>query len=269
TDIKLAEDQLREQYLRLVHANKMASLGALISGVAHEVNNPNNYISLNAPLLAEAWSDVRPILDRHYDLHGEFEIAGLPYRAEMRETVPQLIGGIEKGSLRIQRLVADLKNFSRNDKSAHRDIDIDQVMKTAIDLIKSQIKQSTNHFKYRQPKHLPRIRGDFQRLEQVFINILQNSCQALASPEERIEVALEHAESRSQVVVRVIDGGCGIPPEILSKVSEPFFTTKHEQGGTGLGLSIAAKIIQEHGGKIEFRRVPAGGTEVVVGLPVP
>ena len=111
------------------------------------------------------------------------------------------------------------------------------------------------------------MRGNAQRIEQVVVNLLLNACEALPDPERAVRVATEHDRDAGVVRIAVRDEGVGIPPEHLARLTDPFFTTKRDQGGTGLGLSVSAAIVKEHGGTLEFRSPPGAGTTVVLSLP--
>jgi PAS domain S-box-containing protein len=265
---KEAEATSRLQQNQLVQADKMASLGLLVSGMAHEINNPNSIALLNTPMLAEAWTSVGPILDRYHAEHGDFLVAGLEY-SEMKEQIPKLFRELEESSRRIRTIVKDLKDYARQDNSRAMElIDLNEVARTAVRLTGNLLKKSTKRFGERYGSGLPRIRGNSQRLEQVVINLLQNSCDALPGNEAAIAMETGLTGDGRQVYLKVEDEGGGIPAEALNRVADPFFTTKRRTGGTGLGLSVSAGIIKEHGGKIDFSSAGRGAT-VTVTLPVP
>ena len=236
----------------LVQADKMISLGILVSGVAHEINNPNNFIMLNAPLLKDVWESVLPLLEEQYSENGDFMVAGLPY-SEMKLEVPHLLNGIEEGSRRIQRIVKDLKEYSRRDKEAMEDaVSVNDVVQQSVKLLNPMIKKATQHFSVSYGQDLPPIKGNSQKLSQVVINLIQNACQALDDDEKSIRVSTTMDDGRGDVSIIVEDEGRGIPEDILPHIMDPFFTTKRDTGGTGLGLAVSANIIEEHGGKIEI-----------------
>jgi PAS domain S-box-containing protein len=268
TERKKAEERERLHQEQLFQASKMVALGTLVSGVAHEVNNPNNFIRLNTPTLLEAWESIMPILEEYYEKNGDFIIGGLNY-TEMREKIPILFSGILDGSKRIMQLVEDLKKFVRKDTSdMTQSVDINAVLKSAISLISNIINKSTSHFSVEYGKNLPLLSANFQRLEQVFINLIQNACQALPDSKRGIFVSTYWDEAMSNIVVNVKDEGVGIASEILAQITDPFFTTKHDSGGVGLGLSISSRIIEEHGGRMTFVSETGKGTTAEVILPV-
>ena len=251
-----------------MHADKMVALGTLVSGVAHEVNNPNNFIMLNSPILHNAWNSVVPILENYYEKNGDFIVGGMKY-TEMRENIPSLFSGISDGANRIKHIVDDLKNYVR-DQTADmtQSVDINAVIKYAVTLLSNMIKKSTNHFSIDYGKNLPLLSGNFQRLEQVMINLIQNACQALPDPQKGIFISAQSLKKQPAIVVKVRDEGTGIPPETVSQITDPFFTTKQDAGGVGLGLSISAKIVEDHGGTIHFDSEIGVGTTVEIMLPL-
>jgi polar amino acid transport system substrate-binding protein len=265
---KKAEEQAKLHQQQLLQASKMVALGTLVSGVAHEVNNPNSFIMLNSPILKEAWENAMPILDKYYDENGEFILGGMNY-TEMRDNIPTLFAGISDGAKRIKHIVDELKNYVRdNTADLNQVVDINEVLKSTVSLLANMIKSSTNHFSIAYGNNLPALKGNFQRLEQVMINLIQNACQALPGFQKGIFVSTAFDKKASKIVVKVRDEGMGIPPETLMNVTDPFFTTKHDTGGVGLGLSISLKIIEEHGGSMHFTSDIGAGTTVEIGLPI-
>jgi len=267
TEYKNAEQRSKYQQQQLIEADRMASLGVLVSGVAHEINNPNNFISLNAPMLLEIFKDILPILEWYYKEYGNFIIAGISY-PQIASDIISLINGIDKGSKRIKKIVADLKNYARHDdKNIFCEIDINKVVKSSIVLMKSMLRKKTNIFQMKLYPEPLTIYGNFNRLEQVLINLLQNACDSLTSNTQGIIISTSIQPDNHSVIITISDQGCGIKPEHISKLTDPFFTTKRDIGGTGLGLPISAGIIKDHGGEISFNSKPGAGTTVTVIIP--
>ncbi len=265
---KWAEEKSNLQQQQLIQADKMVSLGLLVSGVAHEINNPNSISLLNTPMLAKSWNSISPILEKYYSENGDFLVAGLDY-SEMREQVPRLFEELEESSRRIKSIVKDLKDYARQDTSMLMEqVDINKIAKASARLTGNLIKNSTANFIESYSENLPPIKGNSQRLEQIIINLLQNSCDALENNQASITLKTEFDEKDNRIDVIVTDEGCGIPPESINKVTDPFFTTKRDKGGTGLGLSVSAGIIKEHGGTISFSS-KGNGTSVTMSFPVP
>lgn len=268
TELKETESLAKSQEQQLIQADKMATLGILVAGVAHEINNPNNFILLNSKMIKKAWHDVQAVLQDYYHNNGDFAVAGMLY-SQSHEKISDLIEGLVKGSLRIQKIVQSLKGFARQDTGdLTQPVQINEVVDAAIEIVRNLIKKSTHHFTMELDKTLPPIRGNFQKLEQVVINLITNACQALESPQKALLIKTGLSEDLSHVVITVQDEGGGISEEDLKHIIDPFFTTKRERGGTGLGLSIAYNIIQDHGGNLYFDSSPNKGTTVEIYLPV-
>ncbi len=262
-----AVEELRVNQQQLVQAGKMAAVGVLASGVAHEVNNPNALILLDLPILKAAFEDALPALDAHARAEPDFALAGLPY-ARMRQEIPQLLDEVLAGSRRIKHIVADLKDFARKDDAPRLEpTDLNDAARAAVRLVDAKIRSATRRFEAALAEDLPPVRGNAQRLEQVVVNLLLNACQALPDPGRRVALSTRLDAERGTVLLEVRDEGRGIAPEHLPRLTEPFFTTRRETGGTGLGLSVSAGIVKEHGGSLEFDSRPGAGTRVTLSLP--
>ena len=265
---KRALDELKLHQDKLIQADKMASLGILVAGVAHEINNPNGLILLNMPILREVYRDAEEVLEAQYLNQGDFTLGGLPY-SRMRDEVPHLLEEMQEGANRIKRIVEELKDFARLDTSAAVEpVDINAVVKAAVRMVDSSLRSSTRRFEACYAASLPTILGSAQRIEQVVINLILNACQALPDMEHGISLTTRHDQAVGTVVLTVTDEGSGIAPEHFSHLTDPFFTTKRESGGTGLGLSVSATIVKEHNGSLEFVSTPGAGTTVTLTLPV-
>ena len=268
TKRKRAEELAESQQQQLIQADKMASLGILVSGVAHEINNPNNFIMLNGEILSMAWQNVMPILQKYYEENGDFLLAGMPY-TRAHEKIGQLISGISEGATRIGKIVEALGGFARQDAGdLDQPVDSNAVVESAMVIVNNLIKKSTHHPSVELEENLPNIRGNPQQLEQVIINLITNSCQALQSPQKGLFVSTSYSKTSDLITIRVRDEGEGIPPENLNHIIEPFFTTKRDTGGTGLGLSVSYNIVKNHGGHLHFTSRFGKGTTATVMLPV-
>ncbi|NIA12670.1 MAG: PAS domain-containing protein [Nitrospiraceae bacterium] len=262
-----AEEEARLQREHLVQMDKMASLGVLVSGVAHEINNPNQFVMSNLSLLGEAWQSAAPILNEYYQENGDFLLAGLPY-GEVREQVPEMFTEVLSGCQRIKYVVQELRDFaSQHSADLSESVEINAVVRSAVLLLTKMIEKSTYNFSVTYNPGLPTVRGNFRRLEQVLVNLIQNACQALPDPDCSIRVATYWDRAKDVVVVEVFDDGVGISQEVLRRITDPFFTTRRESGGTGLGVSIASSIVNEHGGTLGFMSDPGKGTTASVVLP--
>lgn len=259
-------EEVRKQQQQLIQADKMSSLGTLVSGVAHEINNPSGLILLNLPMLSDAWDDALPLLDHLYN-EGRFDIAGLDYQ-RIRSEIPFVLSEMNEGAQRIRRIVNDLRDFARQEpKDTAVPIDLNEVVATAARLLDVTIRGYTRHFSMTLDPYLPSMLGNAQRIEQVVVNLIINACQALPDDSRavKVETRINHASQR--LVLSVQDEGCGIAPEALSNLTDPFYTTKRESGGTGLGLSVSAGIVTAYQGEMDFYSRPGEGTRVEVSFP--
>ncbi|MBL7077582.1 MAG: hypothetical protein ISS31_08925 [Kiritimatiellae bacterium] len=261
TEQKRAEAQL-------VQAQKLAALGTLVSGVAHEVSNPNNVMLLSLQTLRRIVDDILPVLDQLKEKEGDFDL-GIGSYSEIREDIPEMVASCYRAAERINRLVADLKNYARKDDGIVLDLfDVNAIVQSAADLMGTTIRKATHHFKVECADSLPPVKGTARRVEQVVINLLSNACQALPNQECAITLSTAYNPAAGEVHIMVQDEGEGIPPESLSQVTDPFYTTKHDTGGTGLGLSISRQIAENHGGALVFSSTGSRGTLVTLTLPV-
>jgi polar amino acid transport system substrate-binding protein len=267
TERKRALDELKLHQDKLIQADKMASLGILVAGVAHEINNPNGLILLNMPILREVYQDAEEVLEARFQDQGDFTLGGLPY-SRMRDEVPHLLEEMQEGANRIKRIVEELKDFARQDTSAATDmVDFNGVVRAAVRLVESSIRSSTSRFETMYAPSLPPILGNAQRIEQVVINLILNACQALPDMESGIFLTTSHDQESGTVLFKLSDEGIGISPEHIAHLTDPFFTTRRESGGTGLGLSVSATIIKEHNGTLEFDSISGVGTTVTLTIP--
>jgi signal transduction histidine kinase len=264
---KHQEEEARKHQEKLFHAAKMVSLGTLVSGVAHEINNPATFIMSNAPILQKVWKSIQPRLDEYCGKQGDFPIGSLSYM-EMRDTIPTLLSGILEGAKRIKRIVSELTDFARQKPPELTEwVDINVVVKSALTLLANIIKNKTDRFSVDYGEDIPSFRGSSQRIEQVVINLVVNACQALRGRDDGISVSTSFDSASGSILLKVSDEGIGIRGEDLPHICDPFFTTKRDLSGTGLGLSISSRIIDDHGGTITFHSSPGKGATVTVTLP--
>lgn len=262
-----ALEQTRFREKQLIQADKMASLGTLVAGVAHEINNPTTSLMLNAPNLKKAWDAFLPILDTHFAKEPDARVCQMPY-PELRRRMDLMLGAIQDGSARIKGIISELKDFSRpSEASMNPGIDVNQVVGKSLDLTHAILKKSTSYLTVDYGVNLPLVQGNFQKLQQVMINLLVNAGQALEGPEQSIHVQTRLNDEKNFLVIEVRDTGPGVTLENLKKMKDPFFTTRRDEGGTGLGLSISEKIILDHQGMLEFSSLPGQGLTARILLP--
>lgn len=245
-------------------ASRLASLGQLSAGVAHEINNPNGLIMLNLQTLRDVLHDALDELSQH---NPEARIGGLPL-SRARQLVPQLATEMEDSSRRIREIVEDLKDFAYRDTQEQScQFDLNTSIAKALRLAQNAIRKATDHFSQSLATNLPLIKGNPHRIEQVIVNLLINACQALPDRSAKLTLNTRWNERDGCVEIQVIDQGCGISAENLPYITDPFFTTRREEGGTGLGLSVSARIVREHGGSLHFISEPGQGTTIILQLP--
>jgi signal transduction histidine kinase len=266
---KQAEDTAWLRQEQLFRAAKMVSLGTLVSGVAHEINNPVTSVLLNTQTLRKVWDGVLPILDERSQNEGDFRVGGMTYKG-IRERMPMLLSHIEAGTRRVRDIVTDLKDFARETPSKRsEEIDVNEVVLKAVGLVSNLIKKSTNDFSVDYTPNPPVFKGSAQRIEQVVINLVMNACQALSDSDRAIRVRTGRDPDEACVFVEVQDEGVGVPTEVMQRIKDPFFTTKRDAGGTGLGLAISDRIVRDHDGEMNFISEAGKGTTVRVYFPVP
>lgn len=253
-----------EQQLR--HADQMASLGQLVSGIGHEINNPNQFIRGNVKILRQALEDMLPIIDEHQRRHPELKVARLPYKF-FRDHVMTMIDDMAHGSERIKGIVEGLKRFARRDEGLLIDsVDLNTVIEACERLVHNEVRKHAEIVLELEPG-LPTFTGNSQKIEQVLVNLIVNAGQAM--PEERQgRIVVRSRSEDGFVVCEVEDNGKGMNEKTVKQIFDPFFTTKRAKGGTGLGLAIAYRIVEEHGGAIAVRSRLGEGSTFTVRFPV-
>lgn len=266
--LRYREERIRLEE-KLIQANKMTALGTLSSGIAHEINNPNNYILSSSQFLHEAWKDIEQVLREYGRENGEYSVGGLPVD-EAIDVIPKLLASLEEGSARIKNIVENLKSFARQEKqpSYNSVIDLNMAVRASINLLGNQIHKYTDNFFIHLDERLPKVQGSFQQIEQVIVNLTINALQSLPDKNSGIYISTFLDKYTQDVVFQVRDQGTGIPRDLIQRIMEPFFTTKHDMGGTGLGLSICYSIIKKHQGTLECESDQKLGTIFTVRLPV-
>ncbi len=250
----LAQERARS----LIHADRLATLGTLSAGVAHEINNPATFISVGAQTLNKLWSDIEPLLD---NIQAEASLMEKVMFA--RNNIPSLLGNIKAGVLRIQKVVNGLKTYSHSGNTTKEPCDIKDCITAALELCHNKLK----HFKVQRcgEEKLSEVLADEQQIEQVFVNLFVNAADAMENEGGMLVITTEANDSG--LIVYVDNDGPQIPESVLDRIWLPFYTTKSRDKGTGLGLSISKGIIEEHGGKIEVKNRPEGGVRFIITLP--
>jgi signal transduction histidine kinase len=256
TEQRRKEDWLERQHQQLVEAEKMIALGSLISGLAHEIGNPNHVIQINVPLLKEAFE-------------GDLPAPRSSRAGGLAAETGQMLDEVLEASNRIRVIVRELHAYARGEPTCSMEpLDVNDVVRSALMLVASPLRRATRHFTVRYGEALPQVVGNMRRLEQVLINLIVNACQALTDPRQAVHVETAFDVEQREVVLSVRDEGIGIRREHLERILDPYFTTKSEQGGTGLGLAIARHIAERHEGRLEVESEFGRGTTARLRLPV-
>jgi len=261
------EGELRLQ--QMIQSHKLTALGEVVTGVAHEINNPVSFIANNIPLLEEMWSTVEPILASNGASHMEWGDRGISY-VEVCENMKEMIEEFKIGSNRIKRVIAGLKEFARADETAPmKAVQISEVINGVLIIVGAQVRKTVSRLDLYIDQNLPPIQGHFQKIEQVIANLLINAHQSI--PVERkgtIIMTARHLKNHKAILIEIEDNGIGMDKEVLDHIFEPFFTTRRDMEGTGLGLSISYGLVKEHKGLIGVLSRPGVGSRFSIYLPL-
>jgi two-component system NtrC family sensor kinase len=284
TELKNTLRRLEETQTQMIQSEKMASIGQLAAGVAHEINNPTGFVSSNLKTLLDYQQDIAELIGKYQSFtealksNGNFD--GLSDAIQegiqelnafendidiqyIMEDITDLIGDCREGTDRIKKIVLDLKDFAHPGEDKIQSLDINSGLESTLNVVNNEIKYKATVTK--EFGDIPTIKGYPQQLNQVFMNILVNAAQAI---EKKGEIVIRTSLVESQVEVKISDTGCGIPGENLQKIFDPFFTTKDVGKGTGLGMNIAYNIIKKHQGTIAVDSQVGEGTTFTIRLPV-
>lgn len=276
--LKIMNMQLKEHQHQLAQSDKLASIGQLAAGVAHEINNPVGYVMSNLGTLQEYLAAIKAVLAEGRQLAeavltGDSE--GQQDRAQrlqkivatedlgfVLEDIEQLVAESLEGTNRVRDIVSNLKSFARVDEACCKDVDLNEALESTLKVVWNELK-----YKCKVDKNfgkLPYLRCYPGELNQVFVNLLLNAAQAI-DEEGVISIVTEAIDD--EIVIQITDDGCGIPAEAMDRIFDPFFTSKELGMGTGLGLSISHGIVKKHHGSIEVMSEVGKGTTFVVRLP--
>jgi two-component system NtrC family sensor kinase len=265
-------ENLKQAQSQLVQSEKMASLGQLVAGIAHEINNPVNFISAGVESLSTNLDEIRQVLDIYHKItSGNVseklrEIEELKVKVEYKEAIReinQLIESIKNGTKRTTEIVRGLRTFSRLDEDILKMADIHEGLDSTLILLHNRYKNRIEVV--RDYTNLPLVECYPGQLNQVFMNILSNAIDAI---EDKGIITITTSKSNGSIQVSIKDSGHGIPHDIREKIFDPFYTTKGVGKGTGLGLSISQSIIEKHKGTIKVKSETEKGTEFVISFPV-
>ena len=258
---------LHDSQQQLQQAQKMETLGTLVAGVAHEINNPINLIMYNIPLLQKIWADFMPVLKERQQREPDQKFGGFDYDF-LSDNLVRLVADMEMAAHRVAKTVSDLKNFSRQSNVAEKaPLQVNSAVKNAMRLAQTTLRTSAVEVNLKLGENLPDIDGNHQSIEQIILNILINAVQAIDHDQGKIEVTTGFLNKDGRVYIRITDNGKGISTTIAEKMFLPFITDKQSSGGTGLGLSVSYSLVKAHEGEIIFDTRPGAGTSFTVYLP--
>ena len=267
-------EKLKQTQHQLVQAEKMASLGVLSAGIAHEINNPINFVYAGINSLLRDFEDIKPVIDAINKINPDDDnlkeklekvdqLKQENYFNDAFEAIPQIISDIKLGADRTAEIVKSLRNFSRTDYKKVLLYNIHEGLDTSLLLLKNKYKNNIEIIK-NYDRDIPFIYCNPGKMNQVFLNILSNAIDAIES-KGKIWITTSH--QKDFVKISIKDNGCGMNDETREKIFDPFYTTKDVGKGTGLGMSITYGIIQEHGGDIQIISEPGKGTEMIITIP--
>ncbi len=271
--------QLQLQQQHLLQSEKMASIGQLAAGVAHEINNPVGFVMSNVGTLREYIATLRKVLDLYQELDQAFDARDAQKLRTLRSRikavrdeedlsyiladVDELLGESKDGCERIRDIVLNLKSFARADDAQLKEADINEGIEATLKIVWNELKYKCTVHKDLNP--LPLVRCYMGQLNQVFTNLLVNASHAI---EDKGEITIHTEATDEHIVIQVSDTGSGIAPEHAAKLFDPFFTTKEVGKGTGLGLAIAHGIVQTHNGTIDVESEVGKRTTFTIRLPI-
>lgn len=276
--LEQALKEVKETHLHLIQSEKMASLGQLAAGVAHEINNPVGFVTSNLGTLRDYANLLKTLLAQYERLAASVvgkdssldeTIAAIRKLAAdqdlgfVLEDLDKLLEESLEGTERVKEIVQGLKSFARVDEAQIKEASVNECIESTLKLVWNELKYKCQVIK--KLGSVPSLRCYPGQLNQVFMNLLVNAAQAIT---DRGEIVVETQATESEILVRISDNGAGIAPENLGKLFNPFFTTKAVGKGTGLGLSISYGIIKKHGGGIEVQSVVGKGTTFTIRLPL-
>jgi signal transduction histidine kinase len=264
---RLAEEALKESQQQLQQAQKMETLGTLVAGVAHEINNPINLIMYNLPLIQKIWFDFLPVLMEQKKVFPDQQFGGFTYEF-LKDNLLQLIADMDMAANRVAKIVSDLKNFSKQSNVAEKSaLQVNTAVKNALRLAQTTLRKSGVQIELELGEDLPLMQGNLQSIEQIILNIIINAIQAIDHENGIIRIRSGFQKKDRRILIAISDNGCGISAAVADNLFLPFVTDKQEEGGTGLGLSVTYGLVQAHGGDISFETRKGKGTTFTISMP--
>ena len=272
-ELEAAYSELKSTQAMMVHSEKMKSLGELVAGITHEINNPVNFIYGNLIHLKNYTNDLMSVIDAYTDCDSDLteehrnkiqELKEEIDLAFLKEDLPELIRSCQEGTERTKNIVLDLKNFSRLEEAVINNVDLPKEIDTTLNILHNKLKNKvTIHKEYQE--NMPHVEGFGGQLNQVFMNILDNAAFAI---KEKGDIWIRLKSDGNNAIIEFEDNGCGMDEKTRKKVFDPFFTTKEVGQGTGLGMAISYKVIKNHKGTIELMSEVGRGSKFIIKLPL-
>lgn len=247
--------------------DNIAVLGTLVSGIAHEINNPNNIISLSTDLVRDIWNEVYEYIESNTMDSSDIVIHGQDI-ASLSQNVRNLLDNILSSSDRIDRTISAIRDFVRIDSTEKMtDCNIVSIIKSSLLLCDDIIRKSTSDFIVQYDHDIPHVMTYLRLVQQAIVNVITNACEALTERSQKITLSVQYRKETNSVLLRIADEGQGIASDTLSQLFIPFFTTKRNRGNPGLGLSVTQSIMNKHKGSISIESKHGYGTTVVLRFP--
>jgi signal transduction histidine kinase len=269
-EVQAAYRELQATQMQLIQREKMASVGQLVAGVAHELNNPIGFVYSNVATLEDFVRRLRGMLEVYRGvalpeaegarLQAEWDTRKIDYALRYLDSMTQ---GIKEGAERARKIVRDLRVFARTQDDVWQPVDLHEELESSLTLLNHLLKDRVTVHRFLED--LPPVECIRSQIDQVFLNLLANAAQAIPG---QGAISIETRQRDGMAVVRIADTGPGIPPDVIGRIFDPFFTTKPIGEGTGLGLSISYEIVKKHGGTIDAESKAGGGALFTVRIPI-
>ena len=252
---------------RLQQSQKMETLGTLVAGVAHEINNPVSTITMNAPLIQRVWNDFQPAMETFAQKDPLRKYGGLTY-AFLKENLNQLIADIDTAGNRVAGIVRDLKDFAKKaNDMVRKPIQINLAVENSIRMVQTTLRKADVVLETNLASNLPNMEGNLQHIEQIIVNLILNGFQAIDHDQGKIIISTGLKAGNGSIFISVKDNGRGIDSAIADTIFDPFVTDRHFAGGSGLGLAVTHNLVKAHEGEITFKSPKGGGTTFWVCFP--
>ncbi|BAY25442.1 two-component sensor histidine kinase [Calothrix sp. NIES-2100] len=276
SQLKLTLQELANTQAQLIHTEKMSSLGQLVGGIVHEINNPINFIYGNTTVAQEYTENLLDLVSLYQENYPNppEEIQVITEKIDLdfiNEDLPKILSSIQMGADRIRKLILGLRNFSRLDEANVKEVDIHEGIDSTLLILQNRLKGKADHGDIEVIKEygkLPKVECYPGQLNQVFLNILNNAiaCVKSSSNQPQIRIHTEVLEGSNQVIIKITDNGRGVTEEVQEKISDSSFTNKSID--TNVGISISHQIIAQHGGQLNSIAVSPQGTEILIQIPI-